>query len=101
MTEAGVTSIGLSASRNRNSVLLSGSFGVFFPGRLTAYLFDIRGVRIGAVPLQSVSPLDIVKVQKEIPASPATARISIHLMDEQGIDRGLLGEASINVDRAP
>jgi hypothetical protein len=94
-TEAGVIGSGLSASRNANSVLLSGSFGVFFPGRLTAYLFDIRGTQTGIVPLQSVSPLDIVEVHTEISASPATARISIHLMDERGMDRGSLGEASI------
>lgn len=102
VTEAGVTGSGTTASRNGNNVLLSGSFGVFPPGSLSAYLFDIRGVRTGIVPLQSVTPLDIVEVRKEIPASPATARISIHLIDEQGIDRGSLGEASIlNANRAP
>jgi hypothetical protein len=102
VTEAGVTSSGLTASRKGNSVLLSGSFGVFFPGSLTAYLLDVRGVRTGIVPLQSVSPLDIVEVHTEIPASPTIVRISIHVIDEQGIDRGSLGDASIlKVDGAP
>jgi hypothetical protein len=100
VTEAGVTSR-LIVSKTGNSLLLSGSFGVFFPGSLAAYLFDIRDVKTGVVPLQSVSPLDIVDVHKEIPASPSIARISIHLVDEQGMDRGSLAEASIKVDRAP
>jgi hypothetical protein len=102
VTETGITGSGLTASRSGNSVSLSGSFGVFFPGSLTAYLFDIRGTQTGVVPLQSVSPLDIVEVHREIPVSPATARISIHLMDERGMDRGSLVEASIfKADRAP
>jgi hypothetical protein len=101
VTEAGVTSSGLIVSKMRNSLLLSGSFGVFFPGSLAAYLFDVRGARTGVVPLQSVSPLDMVDVQKEIPASPLIARIAIHLIDERGMDRGSMGEASINFDQAP
>lgn len=95
VTEAGVTSSGLTAARTGKNVLLSGLFGVFFPGKLTAYLFDIRGVRTGNVPLQSVSPLDTVEVHAEIPAVPAVARVAIHLIDERGMDRGSLGEASI------
>jgi hypothetical protein len=102
VTEAGVTSSALTASRSGNSVLLSASFGVFFPGRLTAYLFDIRGMQTDIVPLQSVSPLDIVDLQTEIPVSSATARISLHLTDERGKDRGSLGEVSIlKAERAP
>jgi hypothetical protein len=42
VTQARVTDSGRTLSRKRDSVLLSGPFGVFFPGRLTAYLFDIR-----------------------------------------------------------
>jgi hypothetical protein len=102
VTDAGVTDSGLTVSKSGSSVLLSGSFGVFFPGNLTAYLFDSGDVRTGVVPLQSVSPLEIVNLRREIPASPTTARISIHLIDERGIDRGSLGEASIlKVERAP
>lgn len=101
VTDAGVTGSAPTASRRGNSVLLSGSFGVFFPGELTAYLFDIHGVRIGIVSLQFVSPLDTADVHTEIPSSPTTERVSIHLIDEQGMDRGSLGEASIhNADRA-
>jgi hypothetical protein len=101
VADAGVRASELTVSKSRNGLLLSGSFGVFFPGNLTAYLFDSEGVRTGVVPLQSVSPLDIVDLRKEIPVSPVIARISIHLVDERGIDRGSLGEASTKVDHAP
>ena len=102
VNEAGIAAGGLTASQSGKSIVLSGSFGVFFPGRLTAYLFDSRGGQIGALPLQPVNPLDIVEVKKDIPASPGLARVSVRLTDEQGIDRGLLGEAMIvKTDRAP
>jgi hypothetical protein len=96
VTDAGVVNKALTATTSGNSILLSGSFGVFFQGSLAAYVFDTRGGRTGVVPLQQVSPLDPVGLHKEIPASPAAARISIHLIDEQGIDRGSLGEAPIS-----
>jgi len=96
VTDAGVVNKALTVTTSGNSILLSGSFGVFFPGSLAAYVFDSRGARTGVVPLQEVSPLDPVGLHKEIPASPAAARISIHLIDEQGIDRGSLGEAPIS-----
>lgn len=100
--EAGVASSGLTALRSGNSILLSGTFGVFFAGKLNAHLFDAAGVEVGLVPLQSVSPLDIVVVKKELSASPSIARISIRLTDEQGIDRGSLDEAPIPpADHAP
>lgn len=102
VTDAGVVTKALTAATSHEQILLSGSFGVFFPGSLTAYLFDGQGVRTGIVLLQTVSPLDGVDVHKMIPASPGTARISIHLIDEYGADRGALGEASISkVERAP
>jgi hypothetical protein len=44
VTLAGVTDSGRTVSKKRDSVLLSGSFGVFFPGSLTVYLFAIRRV---------------------------------------------------------
>jgi hypothetical protein len=100
VTEAGAIGSGLTVSKTEDGLLLSGSLGVFFPGNLTAYLFDSDGVRTGVLPLQSVSPLDLVDLHKEISTSPATARISIHLIDERGIDRGSLGEASTKLDHA-
>jgi hypothetical protein len=96
LTDAGVVNRWLAASAHGKSIALTGSFGVFFPGSLAAYVFDARGVRTATVSIQPVSPLDLVNVQQEIPVSPVDARVSLHLIDEQGGDRGSLGEATIS-----
>ena len=95
VTDAGIVNKALTASTNGKGISLSGSFGVFFSGRLIAYLFDNQGLRTGMIPLQAVSPLQQAEVQQEIPASPGSVRVSLHVIDEHGVDRGALGEASI------
>jgi hypothetical protein len=96
VTDAGVVNRPLAAAVGGKSISLTGSFGVFFPGNLSAYVFDARGVRTAAVPIQAASPLDLVNVQQQIPGSPGDARVSLHLIDEQGVDRGSLSEATIS-----
>src|SRR4029077_19398326 len=96
VTDAGVVNRALAASASGKSISLTGSFGVFFPGNLSAYVFDARGVRTAAVPIQAASPLDLVNVQQPIPGSAGDARVSLHLIDEQGVDRGSLSEATIS-----
>ncbi|MGB2889101.1 MAG: hypothetical protein WBC04_15505 [Candidatus Acidiferrales bacterium] len=95
VADAGAASTPLAISSPTNGILLNGQFGVFFPGRLQAHLYDKRGVELGVVPLQTVSPLDLVDLHQEIEAGPTTARVSVHLIDRQGHDRGSLGEASL------
>jgi hypothetical protein len=94
--DAGVVNRPLAATVNGKSILLTGSFGVFFPGNLVAYVFDARGVRTAAVTIQAAGPLDLVNVQREISRSPTAVRVSLHLIDEQGMDRGSLGESTIS-----
>ena len=96
VTDAGVVNRALAASASGKSISLTGSFGVFFPGNLSAYVFDARGVKTAVVPIQPASPLDLVNVQQEIPGSSVDARVSLHLIDQQGVDRGSLGEAMIS-----
>jgi hypothetical protein len=75
--------------------MLSGGFGVFFPGKLVAILYDSRGRQTGITTLQTVSPLEFVMLHSEIAAAPETVRVSLHLLDEQGRDEGSLGEAKV------
>ncbi len=77
-------------------IQLSGTFGVFFPGKLVAYLYDRDGIQTGEAQLQTVSPLRFVTLQQSVDAPPGTARVSIHLVDPNGSDRGSLGEAWLN-----
>jgi hypothetical protein len=95
VTSAGVILSPLTIAIPDNSIVLSGLFGVFFPGNLQARLFDSNGVEQQRIDLQSVAPQARVELHREVQPSKRPARISIHLVDEQGIDRGSLGEAAV------
>ena len=96
ITEAGVLLKGLQATRvDAEKVRLAGSFGVFFSGRLVARLYDKRGATLGTVPVIEVSPTEPVSLQGEISANPKTTRLSLHLIDLNGVDRGSLQEVPV------
>jgi hypothetical protein len=91
-TEAGLVGKPLSAMRSGDNLELSGGFGAFFPGELRAFLYDEGGLKVNEVTLQAVRPQDPVVLQKTIAAAKNVARVSIHLIDINGSDRGALGE---------
>jgi hypothetical protein len=95
LTSAGVILKPLTVAASNHSVLLSGSFGVFFPGKLQAHVFDSQGVERQTLDLQSVEPQTRAELRREVKLSQRLARVSIHLVDDQGIDRGSLGETAI------
>jgi hypothetical protein len=101
-TEAGVIGEPLAisvSSTNADVFTLTGSFGVFFAGKLVARLYDDQCSEAGAVPLESVIPVDMVKLNQAIRISPATTKVSIHLIDRGGVDRGSLGEVRVSHER--
>ncbi len=96
VTEAGVVVNPFRAQALENGKLrLSGSFGIFFSGRLIAHLYDRRGEEIGAVPVSDVEPVDLASLSAEISPTGKPARVSLHLEDKTGLDRGALGEVAI------
>jgi hypothetical protein len=95
VVNAGVILSPLTAVASNDSIALSGSFGVFFPGKLLAHLFDSQGAEQQVVDLTSVEPQTRVQLRQEVRPSKRPARISIHLVDDQGNDRGSLGEAVV------
>ena len=96
ITEAGILLKSLQATRVEDEkIKLAGSFGVFFSGRLVARLYDKRGASLGAVPVLEVSPTEPVSLQGEISANPKTTRLSLHLIDLNGVDRGSLEEVPV------
>lgn len=76
-------------------VRLSGSFGVFFPGRLMAHLYNRHGADVGTVAVADVEPTVLASLAADIPAAGSPARVSLHLQDKDGLDRGALGEVQI------
>jgi hypothetical protein len=95
VTSAGVIGRPLTARLSPKGLQVSGIFGVFFPGTLSAHVFDLRGIEIAVVELQAVDPLNAVELNQTVKVSEGADRVSIHLNDQQGVDRGSLGEAKI------
>ena len=69
-------------------------FGVFYAGDLVAHFYGRGGG--GTAKLMSVIPTEPVHLQTTIQAPPNTTRVSVHLVDSEGLDRGPLGEVLVN-----
>lgn len=93
VSDAGVLIRPLTATQNESGkIKLSGAFGVFYSGRLVARLYAEHGHSVAEVPVADVSPTEEVSLDKEIDAPGKCSRLSIHLFDDEGIDRGALQE---------
>jgi hypothetical protein len=73
---------------------LSGSFGVFFPGRLVARLYDDHGASLGTMPIVDANPAEAVSLDQEISCPDKVVRLSLHL-ESDGVDRGSLQEVRV------
>jgi hypothetical protein len=85
--------------RENGKIALTGSFGVFFSGHLVARLYDQHGSALGAAPVADVDPANLVSLDTAIAAPEKSARISLHLEDWNGLDRGSLQEVRVESAR--
>jgi hypothetical protein len=96
VTDAGILIRPLKATAVENGkVKLAGSFGVFFSGRLVARFYDEHGRSLGSVPVVDVSPTEPVSLDVEIVPPGKPGRLSLHLEDDHGVDRGSLQEVRV------
>ena len=96
VTDAGVVVRALQASRvDGGKVRLSGTFGVFYAGRLVAHFYDERGAGLGTAQVGEVTPTDMAELKMEVTPAGKAARVSLHLVDQDGLDRGPLQEVTI------
>jgi hypothetical protein len=96
VADAGIVVRPLQATRLESGhIRLSGSFGVFFAGRLVAHLYDEHGTSVGTMPLNQVAPADLVALETELTPPGKSSRISLHLEDANGLDRGSLQEVKV------
>jgi hypothetical protein len=95
VADAGVVAGPITASATSAGVMISGSMGVFFPGKLVVRFEDASGKQIDSIDLLSVMPQAAVELRQEIKIQGASKRLEIHLVDEQGKDRGKVAEAEI------
>jgi hypothetical protein len=93
--DAGVVESPLSASRRAQSIILNVKFGVFIPCNLVARFYDQHDSLLRNVPLQAADPSKIIDLHREITINKSDVRLSIHVIDEKGEDRGALGEVAI------
>jgi hypothetical protein len=100
VTDAGIVTKPLTGVRLENGrVRLSGSFGVFFPGRLVAHFYNEHGSMTGTLPLDAVSPANLVVLDTEIAPQGEPTRVALHLEDRDGLDRGALQEVPIGTGK--
>ena len=96
VTDAGIVVRPLRSARlESGKIKLSGAFGVFFPGHLVAHLYNEHGAQLDSVPVKDVDPVELVGLETEIAPSEKTTRISLHLEDWNGLDRGSLQEVRV------
>jgi hypothetical protein len=94
--DAGIIEAELSASRKPQSIVLTGKLGVFVPCNLVALFYDRdNNSPTRNISLQAADPAKVVDLHQEVAITKSDTRISIHVIDEKGTDRGALGEVSI------
>jgi hypothetical protein len=76
-------------------IRLTGTFGVFYSGKVEAHFYGPRGAFVGARPLVDVDPRKISLLEISIDPPSRLGRVSLHLVDSNGIDRGVLGEVAV------
>ena len=100
VTDAGIVTKPLLGVRLENGkVRLSGSFGVFFPGRLVAHFYNEHGSMTETMPLGAATPTNLVVLDTEIAPRGKPTRVSLHLEDQDGLDRGTLQEVPIRTGK--
>jgi hypothetical protein len=96
VTDAGILIRPLQVIHVENGkIRLSGSFGVFFSGRLVAHFYDEHGSSIGTLPVADVSPAEPASLEAEVVPPGKAARVSLHVEDENNVDHGALQEVHI------
>jgi hypothetical protein len=97
VTDAGIITKPLRAVPLENGkVKLSGYFGVFFPGKLVAHFYNEHGSNTGTLTVAEASPTDLVVLDMETSPQGKPTRLSLHLEDQNGLDRGALQEVPIS-----
>jgi hypothetical protein len=97
VTDAGILIRPLRATVTEGGkIRLSGSFGVLYSGHLMARLYDEHGHAVAETPVAEVNPGEPVSLETEIASPGKTARLSIHLVDDSGVDRGALQEVQLS-----
>jgi hypothetical protein len=95
-TDAGIVIHPLRATNlDSGKLKLSGSFGVFYSGHLLVHFYNQHGNNVGIATLADVDPSQTASLEIEITPPAKPWRVSLHLMDQNGVDRGALQEVQV------
>ncbi len=83
------------AAAQNGKIAVSGSFGVFYSGKMVARLYNEHGHAAGLTDVMQVRPDTLVSLDSQIAAPEKCSRVSLHLIDDEGVDRGALGEVQL------
>jgi Domain of unknown function (DUF4380) len=81
------------ATRNQESIHLTGRLGVFSAGDLVATFLDNHGVILRQKKLQSVDPRNPVQIDQNVELPSGTFRVNVYVQDAGGNNLGFLGNA--------
>jgi len=97
VTDAGVILQPLHAVQDAGAgkIRLDGAFGVFFSGKLVVHFYGAGGMAMGTQPITQVDPRNLLLLQTTAAVPGRVGRISLHLVDSHGLDRGALGEVAV------
>ena len=97
VTDAGVILKPLHAMQDAGAgkIRLVGAFGVFFSGKLVVHFYGAGGMAMGTQPITQVDPRNLLLLQTTAAVAGRVGRISLHLVDSNGLDRGALGEVAV------
>ena len=96
VVEAGLISHPLKGRSVGETIELSGVFGVFVSGQLKAMLYGPQGKALGEQLLQTVTPETLSNFHATLRSPQKIGRVSLHVIDSRGVDRGSLGEVTID-----
>jgi hypothetical protein len=96
VTEAGIVTQRLKAIGVPSGLKLSGLFSVVAPGHLELRLFDSGGRYAKRMQLDEAGPEIPITLNRNVPIDFTVSRVSLHLIDANGTDWGILDEASVN-----
>ena len=99
VTEAGIVTSKLQVSGSKEHIGLKGTFGVVIPGHLQLRLYTRSGRDAKNLMLDAVSPQKQVTLDQDIPVDFAVSRVSLHLLDDDGKDWGMIDEAGVRGDQ--
>lgn len=96
VTYAGTIESPLAVTKKADAFLLTGMFGVFYPGTLVAHFYDQQGEPLGTAKLSNANPTEPMNLEVFLHAPESTNRVSLHVVDLQNVDRGSLGEVFVS-----